>query len=456
MTAKEAICKAGLATAFAVAAIAAPAQATGFSVSGDVSGTGGDASAEQVAVNASNDAAFAWIQDAGGTDEVKARLRTDNELGTIEHVSDIGDSTDDPAIAIEPHGDAVVAWERTVSNYSVIEARTVATDGTLGPIHTVSTNTQLSATNPSVAVDDAGNAVVAWNQSAGWDSEVMARTLSASGALGPAVLAVSTPGVDASLADVGYDANGVATIAYGESDGTYMLATARTLSATGVLGTPKTLSAAPYSAHNLDMAIEDDGDKVFVWDQIVGSDTLVLSRTLSATGGLGQNIETLSSTGVDAYYPEVGVDDDGDAVATWLRVDAPDYQVQARTRSADGTLGGSILTLSQPGRAAGAPDVAVAANGIAVFAWARADANGDGRIKTRKLYEDGTLTDTSPITDSGDADDPHVGIGDRGTAVMAWENDDDIEYYASCCATIDERDVSNPPTGGVITSPIFP
>ena len=449
MTAKEAIFKTGLTAVLGVTTIAAPAHATGFSVTGDVSGTGGDASAQQVAVNTGNDAAFVWIQDAGGTDEVKARLRTDNRLGAIEHVSDFGVATDDPAVAIEPDGDAVIAWERTVSTYSVIEARTLAVDGTLGPIHTVSTNTQLSATNPSVAVDDAGNAVVSWSQWSGANNAALARTLSATGNLGASVLAVSTPGVEASSPQVGYDASGVATLAYTESDGTYQLARARTLPATGVLGTRKTLSVAPYSATDLDMAIEDDGDKVFVWSQIVGSDILVQSRTLSATGTLGGEIQTLSPTGVDSYYPHVGVDDDGDAVASWLRVDAPEYQVQAITRTAGGDLG-KPLTLSPTGRAAWTPDVAVGANGTAVFTWARASANGERRIKTRKLYPDGTLTDTIGVTDSGDAVDPHVGIGDTGasTAVIVWENGGDIEYYASCCAP--------PPGGGGLNSPIFP
>ena len=450
MTAKEAICKTGLAAVFAVAAIAAPGHATGFSVTGDVSGTGGDASAQQVAVNAGNDAAFVWIQDAGGTGEVKARLRTDNRLGAVEHVSDIGVSTDEPAFAIEPDGDAVIAWERTVtSGHSVIEARTLGTDGTLGPIHTVSTNTQQYATSPRVAVDDAGNAVVAWSESTGWESEARARTLSASGRLGQAVLEVSTPGVDAGIAQVGYDASGVATLAYTESDGTYQLAKARTLSATDVLGSPKTLSVAPYSAIGLDMAIEDDGDKVFVWSQIVDSDIVIQSRTLSATGTLGEDIQTLSSTGVDSHYPQVGVDDDGDAVATWLRVDAPEYQVQAITLTAGGNPG-KPLTLSQPGRAAWTPDVAVAGNGTAVFTWARASADGERRIKTRKLYADGTLTDTIGVTDCGDAVEPHVGIGDTGagTAVIAWANEGDIEYYASCCAA--------PSDGGGLDSPVLP
>ena len=209
----------------------------------------------------------------------------------------------------------------------------------------------------------------------------------------------------------------------------------------------KTLSAAPYSANGLDMAIEDDGDKVFVWSQTVGSDILIRARSLSATGALGATIETLSSTGVDSHYPAVGVDDDGDAVATWLRVDLPNYRVQGRTREADGDLG-SILDLSLSVSRAGAPDVAVAANGSAMFAWSRGDANSDGRIKIRKLLTNGTLGTTLGITDSGDAGDPQVGIGDTGNAVVIWENEDDLAYYASCCGTISD--------GGVIVPPIWP
>jgi len=48
---------------------------------GLIPGTGGDASAQQVAVNTGNDAAFVWIQDAGGTDEVMRNIVGERVLG---------------------------------------------------------------------------------------------------------------------------------------------------------------------------------------------------------------------------------------------------------------------------------------------------------------------------------------------------------------------------------------
>src|SRR3712207_5404552 len=112
MTAKEAIfragpipraVRAGSAAALAIAAFAAgPAQASTIGVGGDVSSAGGDAAGSRLAVNATGDAAFTWTQENGGTDEVKARLRSGNALGAVKAISAIGVSAEDPAVAIEP------------------------------------------------------------------------------------------------------------------------------------------------------------------------------------------------------------------------------------------------------------------------------------------------------------------------------------------------------------------
>lgn len=423
------------AAALLVASCAGAAQAATIGVGGDVSGAGGDATQSQVAVNAGGDAAFVWTQD----NAIKARLRTGNALGSIKTVA--AATAEDPTVAIEPDGDAVFAWKRWVNTYWVIEARTLSAAGTLGATQTMSTNALFSTNAPAVAVDSAGNAVVAWHEWLGSYDRVYARTLSAAGTRG-SVLSVSAANFDSGWPKVAYDAAGTATIAYSESDGTYYVAKARRMTA-GVLGAVSALSVGSYSANNLDLAVEDDGDAIVAWDKLVGTDNVVQSRPLTAAGGLGA-VQTVSNFGVDSYYPELGIDEDGDAVYAWLFTDNGNYQVQARTRTAAGTLGG-VLTLSQPGRPAGAPDVAVAANGTAAFAWNRTDSLGDGTIKYRKLYSTGVLSDVAALTDTGDAENPHVGISDGASAVFAWENDGDVEYFAN------SGGILNP--GGISTAP---
>ena len=88
-------------------------------------------------------------------------------------------------------------------------------------------------------------------------------------------------------------------------------------------------------------------------------------------------MQTLSGQGQNASSPQVAVDTDGDAVFTWLRSDGANQRVQARARSAAGVLS-AVQTLSGPGQNALGPQVAVDADGDAVFTWRRSDGANTG------------------------------------------------------------------------------
>ena len=89
----------------------------------------------------------------------------------------------------------------------------------------------------------------------------------------------------------------------------------------------------------------------------------IQARTLSASGVLG-SVQDLSAGGQNAEQPQVGIDANGKGVAVW----ATD-KIQARTRSASGVLG-KVQTLSASG--AFSPQVAVNGAGAALVDWTRA------------------------------------------------------------------------------------
>ena len=86
--------------------------------------------------------------------------------------------------------------------------------------------------------------------------------------------------------------------------------------ATAEWTTPVDLSQAGQSATNPQVAVDADGNAVFTWARSDGTNTRVQTRTRSATGVLSA-VQTLSSSGQDASLPQVAVDADGNAVFTW-------------------------------------------------------------------------------------------------------------------------------------------
>jgi hypothetical protein len=435
------------ATALSIGALATSAGAATFYDGGNVSGTSHDSHDPQVAVNARGDAAFAWRLDDGSND-VQARTRTGRTLGDITYVSEVGSVADQQDLAIDDDGNAFITWRRwnTTTNQHVIEARRLATDGTMGPRVTLSSSST-SASSPQIAVGPDGNALVVWHRWYGAYDRVEARTLAADGTVGATTHLVSDSGQDAGYAQVAFRDDGRALLSWVRSDGTYYRAQVRSLTA-GVLGGVATLSNAPYSADFLRMGLEPDGDAVFTWQQSDGFHTRTMARTRTAGGALSPAPETLSTAGEDAYYPEVGVDDDGDAVASWLRYDAGEWQVQAITRSASGSLG-DVLTLSHTGQAASAPKLAVSASGSATLTWSRSD-GVDELIRSRKLYADGTLGSVATLSDTGqDADEPQVGVSDSGQEVITWQRSDGtgnvIQFLAAG---------GSPPLGDEVQPPV--
>ncbi len=244
---------------------------------------------------------------------------------------------------------------------------------------------------PAMRVAQNGDAVFSWARQDGTTgcggsgcSRLQTRVRSAAGALG-AVQTLSPAGTDARNAGFGLDQNGNAVFAWVQSDGStecdgsatscYRVKT-RARSAAGALSATQTVSGPGRSAHYTEVAVDQSGNAVFVWSRYDGTTDCgdlptgclrVVTRARSAAGALS-SVQTLSAPGQDAYGPHVAVDQNGNAVFVWARIDGTKRRIQARARSATGTLS-ATQTLSDSGQNAFSPVVVVDQSGNAIFAW---------------------------------------------------------------------------------------
>ena len=105
--------------------------------------------------------------------------------------------------------------------------------------------------------------------------------------------------------------------------------------ALGVWTTPVTLSPSGADAAEADVAVDEDGDAVFAWERSDGTNIRIQARARSAAGALSP-VQTLSQAGRDATEPDVAIDDNGDAVIAWERSDGTNMRIQAVARSEPG------------------------------------------------------------------------------------------------------------------------
>ena len=409
--------------------ITEPTPAT-FGAPFDVSAGGqtSNPSGPQVAVDPNGNAVFAWQRFDGANWRIQARARS--ATGALSEVHDLSESGQDaysPQLAVDVNGNAVFAWTRFDGADDRAQARALSAAGALSAVQTLSddrkaSDLQVLASQPQVAGDANGNAIIAWDflrvrQDGLATSRVHARARSATGALGP-VQYLSESGQQAFGAQVAVDPNGNAVFAWQRFDGAHYRVQARARSATGALSAVQTLSASGQDASHPRVGVDANGNALVAWTRLGGADIRVQARTRSATGVLGA-VQNLSESGQDASDPQLAVAPNRNAVFAWLRFDGAHYRVQARARSSTGALS-AVQTLSASGQDASNPRVGVDANGNALFAWTRFGGS-NLRVQARTRSATGVLGAVQNLSESGqDASRPQLAVGAGGDAATTW------------------------------------
>jgi hypothetical protein len=348
-----------------------------------------DAFDPQVAVDDAGNAIFTWGRSDGTNSRIQARGRSaGGVLGPVQTLSAAGQNAAFPQVAVDGNGNAIFTWARfDGSNPTfppccrLVQTRKRSAGGALGPIQTLSAAGR-SAAEPQVAVEGDGDAVFTWDRSDGTNSRIQARRRTAAGALS-SIQTLSAAGQNAFEPQVGVDGTGDAVFTWARDD-PYSRIQARARSAAGTLSPTQTLSAAGQNSYDSQVGVDGPGNALFTWSRFDGTSPdppfccyRVEARRRSAGGALG-SILPLSAAGQNAGGSQVAVQGDGDAVFIWSRFDGsspppdPDpccARVQARTRSAAGALG-PTSTLSPAGQDGGFAQVAVNDVGDSVATWA--------------------------------------------------------------------------------------
>jgi hypothetical protein len=145
-----------------------------------LSKVGGLAYRSHVAFDSQGNATAVWVRtiEHEGEDFVQAATRPAGRgwLPAV-NISELGQA-DEQQIAVDPQGDAIVVWDRYNRSARIVQAATRSMGGTWQPPVDVSETAQTTS-DPYVAVDGHGNAVAVWRrdtagpytlQAAGYDT----------------------------------------------------------------------------------------------------------------------------------------------------------------------------------------------------------------------------------------------------------------------------------------------
>jgi hypothetical protein len=355
------------------------------------------------------------------------QLRTQSAaeaLGPIQDLSPWRPGMQHQQVTVNARGDAVSVWAGNDDNSGVwhITGRALSATGALGPTQRFS-RAYTNAFEPQVTVDAEGNAVVAWHGYDGMNWRIQARTLSATGVLGP-IWNLSAAHQNAFNVQLGTSSDGTSVFVWRRFDGSHWRIQTRALMPGGVLGPVLDLSRAWANALDPQVGVDAAGNAVFVWRFLGGLNSHIQARALSAAGALGALQTVTKHRWKPAYAPQVAVDPVGDAVLVWYQADGTYYNVNGVRLSAAGVLGPrQHLSIGpQEPTYSPFPQVGIDAAGAAAFAWMRFDpGTSTWQIETRTLSETGVLGPTQALSSGPPGRFPEIAVNANGNAAVVWE-----------------------------------
>ena len=318
----------------------------------------------------------------------------------------------EPAVAANREGDFVVVWatgkpkEFTGVVLGEVMGQMFANDGTrLGGEFPISEPSAALKNTPCVDISESGEVVVAWTESVGNEAAIVARRLASDGTSLGAPFRVSTRALNTyAECSVAVDEDGDFVVAWDEPARVVSRAFLRTYSSEGEevsqeveLGTSHLDNVYP----NVDM--ESDGNFVMAW---LNRDDLSLSIRVSAQkfaddGRPLTDEFALGDLAGDRSRPAIALDDDGNAVIVWNN-NREGGGIFGQRVAANGTLRGDVFTVSaDPDRFDQIPAVASSTNGNFVVAWRQFDRQRSSErfdIVGHRFAVDESIDDTPRIS----------------------------------------------------------
>lgn len=379
-----------------------------------------------VAVDPNGHASFAWTAYLGERTLAQERRRT--AAGTFEDgqfISPTGGDARRVRVAVAPDGTATYVWLRSGGfGRTVAQTRRRAPDGALSAVQTLS-GTSTNAHNPRVALAPDGTAIFGWgtvsDDGVGF-GPAQARSRAPNGSLSQ-VQTLGPSGESASGPELVVGADGVATFGWLTFDGSTARNQTRRRLPNGAFGIVRDLAAADeLSAPRL--AVDPAGRVTFVWTESTPTSFYGIQARRQLVSGTLEPVQNVTAGGPHATDPQVAVAADGTAAYAWIRGDGAGGVIQTRRKPSGGALT-VPATLTPAGDVADEPRIAIAPDGVTTFLW-RHTVSGGTRLETRRRLANGTFDATRGVSPLGaSAQHGDLALGPGATTHFVWDEGSD-------------------------------
>ncbi len=264
-------------------------------------------------------------------------------LDTLDNISPDSQNASAPCIAMDSKGNAIISWVQESGSGKRLyksEYRIGSwTSDWIHPTDLVSDNispvgTGPASTTPLVAMNDAGDALIVWYQSNTSNFQVFMSQYRNGSWTHPSGLNdnISLDGKDAVAPQVAMDNSGNGIIVWQQSDGTNIqifMSEYRNGSWKHPSDLTDNISPDGKDAIWPNVAMDNNGNAIITWIQSDGTnDQIFMSEYRNGSwkhpSGLTDNI---SPDGGDTFYTDIAMDDTGNAIIVWHQFNGPEEQI---------------------------------------------------------------------------------------------------------------------------------
>ncbi len=350
-----------------------------------------------------------------------------------------------PSVAMDANGDYVVAWSNQVHlgpNYLYdVEARVYNSAGQAQTGEIVVAQTT-GDTRPSVAMDANGDFVVAYQvlNTTTYLYGISAQRYNLAGSPQGSTIVLnngSSNSASGELPKVAMDSAGDFVIAYQGYDSSSHGIFAQRYNSSGAAQGSTFRVNTPQSDNQNDpsIAMDSAGDFVIAWDDGGTAQAAGVYAQRYNSSGVAQGSNTAISTVAGANSPSVAMEPTGQYVIAWQFTqtvgvgDYPGVEVQ-RFDASGNALTSVVPVTSSEDYNQNIPSVAIDGEGDFVVAWESygqgGTASSDATIIAQRVNSGGTLigpTQFLPSTQSGDSQtDPKIASNAGGNAIFVWQS----------------------------------
>ncbi len=303
-----------------------------------------DSNDQSVFIDTAGNTLILWRQDdASGDSQIfKSEYRSGSwthPSGLSDNISPDGSDVSYPDAAMDSNGNAIIVWSQNSKIY-----RTEYRSGSWDSPEIISPGVR-TATQPSVAMSSNGDAVITWRQIAAIGGYRIFKSEYRNGSwnnpgdsdyIGPQV-----GGTTAVTPRVVMDSGGNTIIVWRQQDGSgdYQIFKSEYRSGSWTHPTDLSDNISPDGSdagtdatlHYPRIAMDDNGNAIVVWQQFDNSSNRQIFRAVyqnsswTIPSGLS---DTVSPAGSTCFYPQVSVDNLGNAIIVWQQQDSSnDYQI---------------------------------------------------------------------------------------------------------------------------------